>query len=117
MGCLVSNGKSLDRNVDKYKHLRSTFFSDGHLHRKVFDEYWLRNVEVKLTANLHQDYVQPLSTQICEDELDNAPKESQTSKKSSDQLAYIHPCFEIYSKLPVSVSLISVYMQAPTFGI
>ena len=47
----------------------------------MFDESWRRNVEAKLTANLHQDYVQPLITQISEEELDNALKESQTSWK------------------------------------
>ena len=90
MGCLNSNGKILDSDADKFEHLRSTFFSDSHLHGMIFDESWLRNVEDKLTANLHPDYLQPPSIQIRGEELDNALKESQTSKKSSDPDG-IHP--------------------------
>ena len=84
MECLISNGKVLDSDADKFEHLRSTFFSDSHLHGNMIDESWLRNVEAKLTANLHPDYLQPPSIQVREEELDNALKESQTSKKSSD---------------------------------
>ena len=83
MGCLISNGKVLDSDADKFEHLRSTFFSDSHLHGNMFDESWLRNVE-KLTTNLHPEYLQPPSIQIRQEELDNALKESQTSNKSSD---------------------------------
>ena len=87
MVCLISNGKVpvtlINLNI-------FTFFSDSRLHRNMFDESWLRNVEDKLTANLHQYYVQPLSIQISEEELDNALKESQTSKKSYDPDG-IHP--------------------------
>ena len=90
MECLISNRKVLDSNADKFEPLRTTFFSDSHLHRNMFDECWLRNVEDKLTANLHPDYVQPPSIQISEEELDNALKESQTSTKSSDPDG-IHP--------------------------
>ena len=84
MGCLISNGKVLDSNVDKFEHLRSTIFSDSHLHGNMFDVSSLRMVEDKLTASLHPDYVEPPSKQISEEELDNALKESQTIKKSSD---------------------------------
>ena len=121
MGYLISNGKVLDRNADKFEHLRSTFFYASHLHGNMFGESWLRNVEDKLTANLHPDYVQPPSIQISEEELDNALKESQTSKKSSDpDETQSHSYFvtpEVSSKLTVSSFLTSVYMQAPTFGI
>ena len=90
MGCLVSNGKVLDSNADNFEHLRSTFFSGSHLHGNMFDESWLKNVEDKLTSNLHPDYVQPSSIQISEEKHDNALKECQTSKKSSDRDC-IHP--------------------------
>ena len=90
MGCLISNGKILDSDADKFEHLCSTFFSDSHLHGNSFDESWQRNVEDKLTANLHPDYLQPPSIQIREEELDNALKESQLSKKSSNPDG-IHP--------------------------
>ena len=120
MGCLISNGKVLDSDADKFEHLRSTFFSDSHLHGNMFDESWLRNVGDKLTANLHPDYLQPPSIQIREEELDKALKESQTSKKSSDPDG-IHPLMlrhtELSSKLPASSFLTSAYMQAPTFEI
>ena len=89
-GMSYFNCKVLDSDADKFEHLRSTFFSDNHLHGNMFDESWLRNVEDKLTANLHPDYLQPPSIQIREEELDNALKESQTSKKSSDPDG-IHP--------------------------
>ena len=62
----------------------------------MFDESWLKNVINKLTANLHHDYVQPLRTQISEEQLDNALKESQTSKKSSDPDA-IHPLMLLHT--------------------
>ena len=88
--CLISNGKVLYSNADKFEHLRSTFCSDSHLHGKIFDKSWLRNVEDKLTANFHPDYVQPPSIQISEKELDKALTESQTSMKSSDPDG-IHP--------------------------
>ena len=52
-----------------------------------FDAYFLMP---KLTTNLHPHYLQPPSIQIREEELDNALKESQTSKKSSDTDG-IHP--------------------------
>ena len=55
----------------------------------MFDKSWLRNVK-KLTETLHQDYVQPLSSQISEEELENALKESQSNKKSTDP-DDIHP--------------------------
>ena len=42
------------------------------------------------SANLHQEYVQPQSTQISEEELDNDLKESQTKTNSSDPYG-IHP--------------------------
>ena len=90
MGCLISYGQILDSNVDKFEHLRSTYFSDIHLHGNMFEESWMRNVEDKLTANLHPDYLQPPSIQIKEEVIDNALKESQTSKKSSDPDG-IHP--------------------------
>ena len=90
MGCLVSNGKVLESDADKFEHLRATFFSDSHLHGNMFDKSCLRNVEDKLTANLHPDYLQPLSIQRKKEELDSPLKESQTSKKSSD-LDGIHP--------------------------
>ena len=100
--CLISNGKVLYSNADKFEHLRSSFCSDSPLHGKMFDESWLRNVDDKLTANFHPDYVQQPSIQISEKELDKALTESQTSMKSSDPDG-IHPrmlrhtgtCFKI----------------------
>ena len=66
MGCLISNGKILDSEADKFEHLRSTFFSDSHLHGNMFGESWQKNFETKLTANLHPDYLPPPSIQIRE---------------------------------------------------
>ena len=120
MGCLISNGKVLNSNADKFEHLPSTFFSDSHLHECMFDESLLRNVEDKLTANLHPDYVHSPSIHINEQELANALKESQTSKKSSDPDG-IHPLMLRHTgnffEIACLKFLTSVYMQAPTFGI
>ena len=77
----------------------------------------MRNVEDTFTANLHQNYGHPLSTQIREVDLDSAVKESQTSNMSIDpdgshplMLPHIGTFFNTASlKL-----LTSVYMQAPT---
>ena len=118
MGCLISNGKLLDSDADKFEHLGSTFFSDSHLHGNMFDESWLRNVEDKLTANLHPDYLQPPSIQIREEELDNALKESQTSKKSSNPDG-IHPLMLRHTGTFFKIAssfLTSAYIKAPTFG-
>ena len=91
-GCPVSIGKILDSNADTSEHLRSTFFPDGHLHRNMFAESWLTNVEER-QANLHQDYMQHLSTCITEEELAGPLKESQTIRSPPIQRAYIHSCF------------------------
>ena len=66
MGRLIANGRILDCNADEFERIRSTFLSESHFHRKTFDEIWQRNVGDTLTANLHQDYGQPPSTQIIE---------------------------------------------------
>ena len=107
MECLISNGKVIDSNADKFEHLRSTFFSDSHLHGNMFDESWLKNFEDKLTANLLPDYVQQPSIQISE-ELDNALKESRTSKKSSDADG-IHPLMFRHTRTSFKIACLKLF--------
>ena len=52
MGCLISNGKILDSDADKFEHLRCTFFSDRHLHGNMFDESCRRQTHGKSPSGL-----------------------------------------------------------------